>query len=391
MRGAAPRGAARRRRAPDPAGRARHADRQDRRPACSTTTCCSAGVRIYEYCERPLHGKVALMDDEWATVGSSNLDPLSLSLNLEANVIIRDRAFNQHLQRAARASDAPQLQADRARQISASCSGWRLVRSFFVFHFLRAIRLGGLAAAPCAAPAAGADRPAAARAAPRGQGVTHERHARLPPQRDGRRARHRPPALVALDQAHRALRCFLRASWLACWCATRAPSTGTRCCKLAARHPAAGAAGRHRLRGRAATRSTAATTCSGGATPGTRCATRKVMGVNFISYAFNLNLGSLVGGVAFRYRLYSRLGLDNGADHPHRHGEHADQLDRLPGAGRLAVLLLAAGAAARAGRSSSDGLRMAGRGADGAGASPTSSPAARARRPQSGRCAGTSC
>lgn len=34
-----------------------------------------------------------------------------------------------------------------------------------------------------------------------------------------------------------------------------------------------------------------------------------VMGVTFISYAFNLNLGSLVGGVAFRYRLYSRLGL----------------------------------------------------------------------------------
>ena len=36
-----------------------------------------------------------------------------------------------------------------------------------------------------------------------------------------------------------------------------------------------------------------------------------VMGVTFVSYAFNLNLGSLVGGVAFRYRLYSRLGLDN--------------------------------------------------------------------------------
>jgi cardiolipin synthase len=56
-----------------------------------------AGVKIYEYCERPLHGKVALMDDEWATVGSSNLDPMSLSFNLEANVIIRDRAFNQTL------------------------------------------------------------------------------------------------------------------------------------------------------------------------------------------------------------------------------------------------------------------------------------------------------
>lgn len=35
-----------------------------------------------------------------------------------------------------------------------------------------------------------------------------------------------------------------------------------------------------------------------------------VMLVTFISYVFNLNLGSLVGGVAFRYRLYSRLKLE---------------------------------------------------------------------------------
>lgn len=53
--------------------------------------------QIYEYRRRPLHGKVALMDDHWATVGSSNLDPLSLSLNLEANLIIHDRQFNQTL------------------------------------------------------------------------------------------------------------------------------------------------------------------------------------------------------------------------------------------------------------------------------------------------------
>lgn len=41
--------------------------------------------------------------------------------------------------------------------------------------------------------------------------------------------------------------------------------------------------------------------------------TPTVMLVTFVSYAFNLNLGSLVGGVAFRFRLYSRLGLGNGA------------------------------------------------------------------------------
>ena len=40
--------------------------------------------------------------------------------------------------------------------------------------------------------------------------------------------------------------------------------------------------------------------------------TPTVMGVTFISYVFNLNLGSLVGGVAFRFRLYSRLGLAPG-------------------------------------------------------------------------------
>jgi len=42
---------------------------------------------------------------------------------------------------------------------------------------------------------------------------------------------------------------------------------------------------------------------------GHRLGTGTVMGVTFISYGFNLNLGSMVGGIAFRFRLYSRLGL----------------------------------------------------------------------------------
>ncbi|MGN6112654.1 MAG: cardiolipin synthase ClsB [Luteimonas sp.] len=56
-----------------------------------------AGVRVHEYCRRPFHGKVAVIDGEWTTVGSSNLDPLSLSLNLEANLVVRDRAFAAEL------------------------------------------------------------------------------------------------------------------------------------------------------------------------------------------------------------------------------------------------------------------------------------------------------
>ena len=51
------------------------------------------GVRIFEYTPAFLHAKVAVVDDDWATVGSSNIDPLSLLLNLEANVVVRDRAF----------------------------------------------------------------------------------------------------------------------------------------------------------------------------------------------------------------------------------------------------------------------------------------------------------
>ncbi len=56
-----------------------------------------AGVRIYEYTPAFLHAKVAVVDDDWATVGSSNIDPLSLLLNLEANVVVRDPDFAQAL------------------------------------------------------------------------------------------------------------------------------------------------------------------------------------------------------------------------------------------------------------------------------------------------------
>lgn len=57
------------------------------------------GVRIFEYTPAFLHAKVALVDDGWATVGSSNIDPLSLLLNLEANVVVRDAGFAASLAR----------------------------------------------------------------------------------------------------------------------------------------------------------------------------------------------------------------------------------------------------------------------------------------------------
>ena len=55
------------------------------------------GVRIYEYMPAFLHAKIALADGDWATVGSTNIDPLSLLLNLEANVVVSNAGFSQAL------------------------------------------------------------------------------------------------------------------------------------------------------------------------------------------------------------------------------------------------------------------------------------------------------
>ena len=56
-----------------------------------------AGVEVYEYSASFLHAKVAVIDGHWATVGSSNLDPLSLLLAREANIVIEDPQFAARL------------------------------------------------------------------------------------------------------------------------------------------------------------------------------------------------------------------------------------------------------------------------------------------------------
>lgn len=96
-----------------------------------------AGVRIHEYNERPLHGKIAVVDDQWATVGSSNLDPTSLSLNLEANVVVRDEVFARHVRE--RIDDLLQTCCQRVELPTPSKlqSAWIAVRSMVVFHALR--------------------------------------------------------------------------------------------------------------------------------------------------------------------------------------------------------------------------------------------------------------
>ncbi|WP_049723101.1 cardiolipin synthase ClsB [Gilvimarinus polysaccharolyticus] len=93
------------------------------------------GVKIYEYSDRPLHAKIAIIDDQWSTIGSSNLDPLSLAFNLEANIIVRDQTFNGQL-----ADQISELEKN-SRKIESDWLERRhwyyLVKDFFMYHSLR--------------------------------------------------------------------------------------------------------------------------------------------------------------------------------------------------------------------------------------------------------------
>jgi len=80
----------------------------------------AAGIEIHEYQRSYLHAKVATVDEEWATVGSSNIDPLSLLLAREANVVVRDHNFAEELRRLIESAIAvdsrPLHAADYARR-----------------------------------------------------------------------------------------------------------------------------------------------------------------------------------------------------------------------------------------------------------------------------------
>lgn len=52
-----------------------------------------SGVELYEWDGRILHAKTAVVDGRWATVGSANLDSLSLRQNLEVNAVFDDPQF----------------------------------------------------------------------------------------------------------------------------------------------------------------------------------------------------------------------------------------------------------------------------------------------------------
>ena len=55
------------------------------------------GIALFEYHATELHAKVAVIDESWATVGSSNIDPFSLMLSREANLVVHDHTFATQL------------------------------------------------------------------------------------------------------------------------------------------------------------------------------------------------------------------------------------------------------------------------------------------------------
>ncbi len=118
-------------------GRADHPLMQMATRALYTQLLC-AEVEIYEYEIAMLHAKVAVIDDLWATVGSSNLDPFSLFLNREVNIAVADRAFAetlrasvmQEIERGARKLDA----ADWQKR-----SWWHRVKIWLAYGFTRLV------------------------------------------------------------------------------------------------------------------------------------------------------------------------------------------------------------------------------------------------------------
>jgi len=83
-------------------------------------TVLAAGIRIFEYEKSFMHAKVAVIDGQWATVGSSNIDPFSLLMAKEANLVVRDPVFAGELEaslKSAMAGGARELLAEELSRL----------------------------------------------------------------------------------------------------------------------------------------------------------------------------------------------------------------------------------------------------------------------------------
>jgi cardiolipin synthase len=104
------------------------------------------GIRIFEYRAGFLHAKVGVIDAHWATVGSSNIDPFSLLLAREANVVVRDAGFAARLRASlgrASAADAVEITRDELERSSLFARALRWMAYGLVRLLLGLTRYGG--------------------------------------------------------------------------------------------------------------------------------------------------------------------------------------------------------------------------------------------------------
>jgi cardiolipin synthase len=95
------------------------------------------GVKIVEYRKTQLHAKVAVVDENWSTVGSSNVDGLSLFVNHEANLVINDSVFTMELRRHLEQGIADGVQVDLADYINRSW--WQRAWYGFAYFIYRSV------------------------------------------------------------------------------------------------------------------------------------------------------------------------------------------------------------------------------------------------------------
>ena len=73
----------------------------------------AAGVKVYQYAKGMMHSKVVLVDGQWASVGTANLDNRSLYLNFEVNCMIYSPAAVSILEEAFRRDLQDSIRVDR--------------------------------------------------------------------------------------------------------------------------------------------------------------------------------------------------------------------------------------------------------------------------------------
>jgi cardiolipin synthase len=74
-----------------------------------------SGIRLFEWPGTMMHLKAAVIDGEWSTIGSYNIDPLSLLVNRELNVVLLDRTVGRRFETMFERDFARSSELDAAR------------------------------------------------------------------------------------------------------------------------------------------------------------------------------------------------------------------------------------------------------------------------------------